>query len=80
MPETFSAEDLRRLSAEQKQPTSSELRALAYIYDGASIGSAAQICGMSKADVSELVLDFNLLGLEALGLSEEEPLAMAAGM
>lgn len=80
MPEMSSAQELRNLAMIHSQPTANELRALAYIYDGASIASAAQICSMSKADVSELVLDFNLLGLEALGITENEPPAMAIGM
>lgn len=80
MPEMSSAQELRNLAMIHSQPTANELRALAYIYDGASIASAAQICSMSKADISELVLDFNLLGLEALGITENEPPAMAVGM
>jgi transposase len=80
MPESSSAHELRSLASTISQPTANELRALAYLYDGASIAAAAQICRMSQADLSELVLDFNLLGLEALGFTDNEPLAMAVGM
>lgn len=80
MPETSSAKELRRLASSLSQPTANELKALAYLYDGASIAMAARISRMSKDDLTELVLDFNMLGLEALGLTENEPRAMAAGM
>ncbi len=80
MPETSSAEELRKLALTLSQPTATELKALAYLYDGASIAMAARISRMSKDDMTELVLDFNMFGLEALGLTENEPLAMAAGM
>jgi transposase-like protein len=80
MPETSSAKELRGLALTVSQPAANELRALAYIYDGASIATSARICMMSKDDLSELVLDFNMFGLEALGFTGDQPMAMAVGM
>lgn len=54
--------------------------ALAYLYDGASIAMAARITKMSKEDLTELVLDFNMLGLEALGFTDEQPRVLAGRM
>jgi transposase-like protein len=80
MPEASSADELRRLASTISQPTANELKALAYLYDGASLAMAARITRMSKDDLAELVLDFNMFGLEALGFDVEQPKSMAVGM
>jgi hypothetical protein len=80
MPEGLSASQLRKLSVGLDDRTANELRALAYIYDGASVAAAAMACDIPKDDMCELVLDFNMFGLEALGFTDNEPLAIAAGM
>ncbi|MNU30420.1 Transposase [compost metagenome] len=80
MPDTSSSEELRKLASTLPHTTATELLALAYLYDGASIAMAARITKMSKEDLTELVLDFNMLGLEALGFTDEQPRVLAGRM
>jgi len=81
MPDCSSADELRSLASTiSNKRTLCDLRALAYLYDGASIALTARICRMSKEDLTDLVLDFNLMGMEALEIESTDYKTMAMGM